>query len=405
MKKSNGRTKGQKDKKPRKPRSEWTGQEISFMRKNWHQYSIKEFAERFNKSKQSVKANANKIGLGNKKCFSHDYQYVLPNPLPEAPICGIYGLVHPGLNKIYVGSSIDCVSRIKRGHLDNLSNRTHPNKNLNELSEDQINSLYYVILEECEESTLMERETYYLNRYDKVDMFNEAYNISQSEALSYLNKSFNKRFYDNYTVSENGCWEYFGSKDTKGYGKINLRHDGCQKTFTVHRAAYYKHYGEYPNVVRHLCNNRICINPEHLASGSHRENVQDKLKIAEEKFESLWVKYKGDKEIVSREMGLIPYTKGGLNYSTAIYRYIAKLDLIRKYPEIAKKGKQIYRKITSGSRGPRKSDITGKVVGSFKCVESHFADRRHKWLCMDCGRTVVGQTQAVKRPCKVCEKT
>jgi hypothetical protein len=28
-------------------------------------------------------------------------------------------------------------------------------------------------------------------------------------------------------------------------------------------------------VVRHRCNNRLCINPEHLIAGTHADNLQD----------------------------------------------------------------------------------------------------------------------------------
>jgi HNH endonuclease len=31
----------------------------------------------------------------------------------------------------------------------------------------------------------------------------------------------------------------------------------------------------YDDVVRHRCNNRLCINPEHLEIGSRGENLQD----------------------------------------------------------------------------------------------------------------------------------
>ena len=36
----------------------------------------------------------------------------------------------------------------------------------------------------------------------------------------------------------------------------------------------------YDDVVRHRCNNRLCINPDHLELGSRGENVQDERDFA-----------------------------------------------------------------------------------------------------------------------------
>ena len=36
----------------------------------------------------------------------------------------------------------------------------------------------------------------------------------------------------------------------------------------------------YDDVVRHRCNNRRCINPEHLELGSRGENLQDEREFA-----------------------------------------------------------------------------------------------------------------------------
>lgn len=35
-------------------------------------------------------------------------------------------------------------------------------------------------------------------------------------------------------------------------------------------------YGYYPELVRHTCDNRACINPEHLLPGNHDLNMQDR---------------------------------------------------------------------------------------------------------------------------------
>lgn len=48
----------------------------------------------------------------------------------------------------------------------------------------------------------------------------------------------------------------------------------------MHRFIYKECFGEIPQgkVVRHLCNNPSCINPEHLKIGTHYDNVQDRVR-------------------------------------------------------------------------------------------------------------------------------
>lgn len=66
-----------------------------------------------------------------------------------------------------------------------------------------------------------------------------------------------------------GCWEWTGSRDRWGYGKI--RYEG--KYHTASRVAWHAFVGDtdildQPGViVRHICENPPCINPEHLEPG------------------------------------------------------------------------------------------------------------------------------------------
>lgn len=62
-----------------------------------------------------------------------------------------------------------------------------------------------------------------------------------------------------------------------GYATAWLVVDGRRFTTTLHRKVHYEHTGELPEVVRHVCDNPRCINPEHLVSGTQKDNVQDML--------------------------------------------------------------------------------------------------------------------------------
>ena len=68
-----------------------------------------------------------------------------------------------------------------------------------------------------------------------------------------------------------GCWEWQRSLNPKtGYGQIRV------KPYTAHRLAFLLWKGRYPSrITRHLCHNRACCNPDHLAEGSHADNYRD----------------------------------------------------------------------------------------------------------------------------------
>ena len=75
------------------------------------------------------------------------------------------------------------------------------------------------------------------------------------------------RFHSSYTKLPNGCWEI--NNPTKlGYGKIGSKF--------AHRYAYELYHGPIGNRhVLHKCDNRKCVNPEHLYLGDAKQNALD----------------------------------------------------------------------------------------------------------------------------------
>lgn len=72
------------------------------------------------------------------------------------------------------------------------------------------------------------------------------------------------------------CWEWLGSVSNDGYGKCKR----YGKTYRAHRLSYEIFRGFIPKdkFVCHHCDNPLCVNPEHLWTGSQKENELDKDK-------------------------------------------------------------------------------------------------------------------------------
>lgn len=72
------------------------------------------------------------------------------------------------------------------------------------------------------------------------------------------------------------CWEWLGSVSSDGYGKC--KRGG--KTYRAHRLSYEIFRGEIPkgHFICHHCDNPLCVNPEHLWAGTHKDNEDDKDK-------------------------------------------------------------------------------------------------------------------------------
>lgn len=71
------------------------------------------------------------------------------------------------------------------------------------------------------------------------------------------------------------CWLWTMKPNANGYGEIKL----SNKVELAHRVAFSLAFGDPPSghVIRHQCDEPLCCNPTHLVTGTHADNVKDRV--------------------------------------------------------------------------------------------------------------------------------
>lgn len=75
----------------------------------------------------------------------------------------------------------------------------------------------------------------------------------------------------------NDCWNWTAAQSHNGYGLVTFA-GGSRR---AHRVSYVLYNGPLPTrtplVIRHRCNNPLCVNPTHLRPGTQTQNSHDRL--------------------------------------------------------------------------------------------------------------------------------
>lgn len=96
---------------------------------------------------------------------------------------------------------------------------------------------------------------------------------SEKRGIAMSKLSVRERFFTKVKRMESGCHEWQSWVLPNGYGQFSYQ----GKPHYAHRIAYLLHHGEIPEgaYILHNCDNRKCVNPEHIWAGTFDENMQD----------------------------------------------------------------------------------------------------------------------------------
>ncbi len=121
-----------------------------------------------------------------------------------------------------------------------------------------------------------------------------------------------------------GCWVWQGSVANSGYGTLLV--NGSLKL--AHRLSYELHKGPIPVglFACHTCDNRPCVNPDHLFAGTPLDNVLDMM----QKGRGLKGEQRHNAKLTEKDAAEIRrvYAEGGVSYAKLAEAYGVNRSLV-----------------------------------------------------------------------------
>ena len=130
----------------------------------------------------------------------------------------------------------------------------------------------------------------------------------------------------NYEIDDNNCWNIISGsyKEKQGYHLISI----SNKRIRAHRAMYMAINGNIPYgmIIRHTCDNRDCINPDHLIIGTKKDNTQDMINRNRV---SDWSDRKGKRKKLTNEQIIEIYNSNKSSYELSLLYPISDVQIRR----------------------------------------------------------------------------
>ena len=92
--------------------------------------------------------------------------------------------------------------------------------------------------------------------------------------MSQFEKIWKRLWSQTKVMGEDECWEWFGNRNSDGYGRIWV----YERLESAHRMSWRFLKGNIPAnaCVLHSCDNPPCVNPAHLFLGTQQDNANDR---------------------------------------------------------------------------------------------------------------------------------